>query len=138
MKLCAQPLHVGDDAVCSQKTHFDYRLHLCEYQWLLTDLLHEMGVACHDVSCDQDLCLALAELGGLVVPKAVPHSRPCNAAWHAQFCHLHATSTQVSLVICGEVCCLSAYHKQMRRYYCSVGVLADVFLIIARACQSTQ
>lgn len=55
-------------------------------------LLHEMGVASHDVSCDQDLCLALAELGGLVVPQAVPHSRPCNAAWHAQFCHLHATS----------------------------------------------
>ena len=92
----------------------------------MSDLLHEMGVASHDVSRDQDLCLALAELGGLVVPQAVPHSRPCNAAWHAQFCHLYATSTQVSPSICSEVFCPSAYHKQMRRYCCSVGILANV------------
>jgi len=116
-------LDMMQHAVTCHKTRIDKLLnsiHMCEY------LLHEMGVASHDVSCDQDLCLALAELGGLVVPKAVSHSGPCNAAWHAQFCHLHATSTQVSLSTCSEAFCLSAYHKQMRKYCCSVGVLADV------------
>jgi hypothetical protein len=92
----------------------------------MTDLLHEMGVACHDVSCDQDLCLTLAELEHLVIPKAVPHSRPCNAAWHAQFCYLHATSPHINLSIYSEVFYLSAYPQQMIGCCCSVGLLADV------------